>query len=274
MTGTVSSATIAALIVTFTVSMGMPLAALLFVKGRLKANWLPLGIGAATFFVSALILESTCHAVVLGIFPGIEDNIWTYAVYGGLAAGLFEETGRFLAMKLLMKNTLSKKNGLMYGVGHGGIESVLIVGFTYLSNITISFMINSGQFDTALMQLDEVTRAQTIEQLSPLWTSPASMFYIAAIERIGAFMLQICLSYIVYRAVKDRKPLFYVLAVALHFFSDTVMVVLADQVSVYVAEGFLILLVSVLLVLVIRRYRQEKEPVLVGNSGKETPSEG
>ena len=39
-----------------------------------------------------------------------------------VAAGVFEETGRLLAMKFCMKKDLDKKNAIMYGIGHGGIR--------------------------------------------------------------------------------------------------------------------------------------------------------
>ena len=56
-------------------------------------------IGAATFIVFALVLESVMHQLVLNGPHGaaIQGNRLWYALSGGLAAGLFEETGRFLS---------------------------------------------------------------------------------------------------------------------------------------------------------------------------------
>ena len=62
-------------------------------------------IGAGTFVVFALVLESIVHQIVLKGPSGavIQGKTLYYALYGGLMAGLFEETGRFLAMKFLLK---------------------------------------------------------------------------------------------------------------------------------------------------------------------------
>ena len=62
-------------------------------------------IGAGTFILFALVLESLLHQLVLKGPHGetIMGNPLWYALYGGLAAGIFEETGRFLSMKFLMK---------------------------------------------------------------------------------------------------------------------------------------------------------------------------
>ena len=66
-----------------------------------QANLSTILIGAGVFVVFALVLESMVHQVVLKGPSGatIQGNTLYYALYGGLMAGLFEETGRFLAMK-------------------------------------------------------------------------------------------------------------------------------------------------------------------------------
>lgn len=47
-------------------------------------------IGAATFIVFALILEQILHIVVIkATGTALTGNIWLYALYGGLAAGIF-----------------------------------------------------------------------------------------------------------------------------------------------------------------------------------------
>lgn len=45
-----------------------------------------------------------------------------------ITAGLFEELGRFIAFKFFLKSyNLTLNNGLVYGIGHGGIEALLVV---------------------------------------------------------------------------------------------------------------------------------------------------
>ena len=93
-------------------------------------------IGAGVFFVFALLLEPVLHQVVLKGPHGdaIMGNTWYYALYGGLAAGLFEETGRFLGMKFLLKKEPDGPlPAVAYGVGHGGMEILMIFGITMIS---------------------------------------------------------------------------------------------------------------------------------------------
>lgn len=258
MTEMISSAAICGMTVTLLVSVGIPIAAMIVAGKKTKEKMSSVLIGAGTFFIFALILEQVLHQIMMSVFgKSLFGNIWSYALYGGLAAGLFEETGRLLSMKYLMKNSLSKGSSVMYGIGHGGAESIILIGLTYLSNIATAVMINAGMLDTILSNVDEALKAQTIEQLSALWTTPAHQFYLAGVERVAAFALQICLSYIVYRAVKDKKPLFYVLAVALHFIVDAEIILLARVISIYAVECILIAAVACLSIIVHKQYKEE-----------------
>ena len=93
-------------------------------------------IGTGVFVLFALVLETILHQVVLkgAIGPTITGNVWYYALYGGLAAGIFEETGRFLAMKFLLKDEpQGARTAVAYVIGHGGIEMLIIFGVSMVS---------------------------------------------------------------------------------------------------------------------------------------------
>ena len=87
--------------------------------------------GAAVFILFQLVTRIPLIQLVL---PGmdwyketIQSNIWTYGLFLGFTAGLFEEVGRYLAFILILKN-LDWKNAVAFGIGHGGIEAILLVG--------------------------------------------------------------------------------------------------------------------------------------------------
>ena len=252
MTNSVPAANIGGMIFSLLIAIGLPIALCIIVKVKMKAKMSSVFIGAATFIVFALILEQILHVIVLRN-TGIAKNIWLYALYGGLAAGLFEETGRYLAMKFVMKKNLDKQNALMYGVGHGGIESILVVGLAQFSNIATALMINSGQAESLFAAFDEATMAN----IAQLWQLPAYQFYISGIERIAAIFLHIGLSYLVYRAVKEQKMKFFFLALALHVLIDAVVVAASSFLPIVLIEAILLVAVAVLIYYVCRMYGKE-----------------
>jgi len=198
-------------------------------------------VGAGVFFVFALLLEPILHQVVLkGPFGGIiSGNTWYYALYGGLAAGLFEETGRFLGMKfLLKKEPTGALPAVSYGAGHGGMEMLMIFGITMISNLVLSLMINAGQADTLLATAPAEAKAQVEAQFAQLQDLNAGQLLLGFWERISALILQLGLSVIVWTAVrKGGKWLWlFLAAILLHALVDACAVVLSKSVSASVVE--------------------------------------
>ena len=225
--GTVSTASLTGMVFSFIISIGTPIVLFILARKKLKASGMAFVIGAAVFVVFALVLESLLHSVVLTATGTLlTDNIVLYGLYGGLAAALFEETGRLIAMKFYMKKTLNRENSVMYGIGHGGIEAILLVGLTYVSNLLSAVMINSGALQASMDLLDDATKQSTLEQLKVLWETPAWQFYIAGVERAIAITLQIALSVIVYKAVAAKNRTYWFIAFAIHFAVDFATVVI------------------------------------------------
>lgn len=255
----VSTASIVGMIFTLIISLVVPIAAgvAIFLKWKGRVRISSLFIGAGTFILSAMILERIFHAVILSSTGNlITGNLWLYALYGGLAAGLFEETGRFLAMKFYMKKTLSRENAILYGIGHGGTEAILIIGFTYINNLIYSVLINSGALSSMLSVYDADARALIAQQLDALGNTPSILFYMAGIERIAAMLLHIALSFLVYLAVKNRKTGFYVLSIALHALFNAVTVIVSSKVSPVLSEAVLI---GMVLVFILFLFQYEKK---------------
>ena len=198
-------------------------------------------IGAGVFVVFALILESIMHQIILKGPHGaaIMGNIWYYALYGGLAAGIFEETGRFIAMKWLLKQEPSSAViGVAYGAGHGGIEMILIFGLSMISNIALSAMINSGQADTLLATSPASAVAQVQAQLDQLQTTAAGSYLIGIWERVSAIVLQLSLSVLVWAAVRKGGKYLWLFpaAIFIHFLVDAGAVVLSKSTTMVATE--------------------------------------
>lgn len=256
--GTVSNLSIAGMVVSTLVAVLVPVILCIMVMRKTKAKFSSMLWGAGTFVLFALILEQLFHAIVLtATGTAITDNIWLYALYGGAAAAIFEETGRFVTMKFAMKKNLNKENALMYGVGHGGIEAILLVGISQISNIATSFMINAKQLDSIVGVLGEEQKATVLESLSALWTTPWHHFFLSGIERMIAMALHLCLSILVYCGIRQGKKRFVAAAAGTHFLVDFITVVVANKFSVWVVELLLFLLVAILGIMVIKLYKKE-----------------
>lgn len=201
---------------------------------KYQLKWRTIFIGAGVFILFALVLEPILHQIVLKgpHGPSILGNVWYYALYGGLAAGIFEETGRFLAMKFLLKQEPTDAGtGVAYGLGHGGVEMLIIFGITMISNLVAALMVNAGQADALIAKAPAEAQAQAQAQLAQLESLTAGSLFIGLWERVSALILQIGLSIMVWTAVrKGGKWLWlYPAAILIHFLVDGCAVILSKS---------------------------------------------
>ena len=211
--------------------IAVPVCLAVYLVRKHRAKLSSILIGAGTFLLFALVLESILHQLVLKGPHGsdILGNTLLYALYGGLAAGVFEETGRFLSMKFLMKKEPSKPlPGVAYGVGHGGAEMLIIFGITMINNLVISALINSGQADAIFAKVPEEAAGQLQAQLDQLQTLGAGTLLIGLWERFSALILHLGLSMLVWVAVRKGGKWLWLFpaAIVLHAIVDAGTVLL------------------------------------------------
>ncbi len=191
----------------------LPFVFILILRRRFKIQWIPILIGSAIFILFAMVLEQISHFLVLqpamdGTIPLLDRSPWLYVLYGVLAAGIFEETGRLTAF-LLMKRKYNKvDSAVSYGIGHGGIEAIIVLGLGMLNSIVFSIMINNGSG-----VVDNLPPA-LIESIAG---TPAFTYVLSIVERILAITVHIGLSIIVFTSVmKKGKWWLFPAAIVLH----------------------------------------------------------
>jgi uncharacterized membrane protein YhfC len=201
------------------IAVGLPIGLFLVLRKKYALKVVPMLVGAGMFFVFALVLEQILHVLVLrpaadGSIELLSSQPALYVLYGILAAGIFEETARFIAFNFLKKNYHGIGTGLSYGIGHGGIESILLIGLAMVSNLTLSLVINSGSAAT----LDDLPGMAAV--VSALTDTDSLAFLLSGVERIFALCIQVSLSLLVWMAVCTSRKWLFPAAIALHALID------------------------------------------------------
>ena len=198
-------------------SIVLPIGLMLYFRQK-GGKWTTFLIGAVTFILFAMILESILHNLLFltPLWTILQGSIWLYGLYGGLAAGVFEETGRLLAFKLLLKNEREPITALSYGIGHGGAEAILLVGLTMVNNLILAAAVSAGGMTDPAM----------LEAAAQLASTPAEMFLWAAFERVSAIILHLSNSVLVFAAIrKPGKKWLFPAAILTHAALDFIAVV-------------------------------------------------
>ena len=183
-------------------------------------------VGAATWLVFSMGLEKIPIYFLFNpntqLGKTILGSVVLYTVIGALLAGLFEETGRLVAYKTLLRKRTNKETGISHGIGHGGFEAMFLMAVTGIEYIVFAGMINAGTFQSVIDQavasgLDASSLQALPVQIALI--TPANGL-LSIVERAAAMLLHIGLSILVFHAVRERKTHLYLLAIVLHALFD------------------------------------------------------
>lgn len=239
--------TIAAIVAVIILVIAVPLGIMLFLRKR-SGTWSTFLIGAGTFILFAMILEQPFHRLVLfsGVGAVIQGNIWLYGLYGGLAAGLFEETGRFLAFRFVLHRQQDRITSLAYGIGHGGTEAFLIAGLTMANNLILGLTYANA----------ETLPPEIAAMVETLLTTPSGMFLWSGFERLTAMALHMSLSVLVFASVRTNRRCLYPAAILIHAAVNFIAVVVNTYLPVAATEFLVLMLTAVPILWAVRIYNK------------------
>ncbi len=268
MQSTIPMLTIVFMAISALIGIAIPAALYVFFRKKKKANHLPFWVGCITFVLFAFVLERLAYSFLMKtpVWTVITGNIWLYGLVGGFFAGLFEESGRYLAFKtVLRKKRGNDANGLMYGAGHGGIEAVILLTGSMVVNVIFSLQYNAG----IPSMLGTASAGQQ------LISTPSWMFLVGSVERLSAVLIHVSLSVLVWFAAKNNKRFWlFPLAILLHLIVDAVAGILSGfAVNVWIIEGAVYVITALLIVIAIVVWKKNhtvEQPAVVS---EETPVE-
>ncbi len=226
----VMASTISTIIAAFV----LPVGAALWFAFRRKGYLGPILLGVLTFFIFQVatrlpalnLLGKTVWYMTLSISSPV-----LYALLLSVTAGLFEEGGRWIIMRTLMKNKHRVMDGVAFGVGHGGLEAILLVG---VSAIVLLF--------------------------APVAGLAASEILAGGVERIFAMLLHIGFSVLVLKSVTLNKPIWLVLAFVLHTLVNMISELMRQAgMNIWVIEAVIAVVAIALLIYVIAEQKKYRE---------------
>ena len=187
-------------------------------RKKAHAPWIPLIIG-----VIGYLFIGTIRGVARALFlSGMQDTPWTYYILQAVFAGVFEEGGRYLIFRHAIPNRDNYRDAVSYGIGHGGLESVIIdSGSLLLFYAYIAFVYRTQGMDSLIaLGIPEEQNLAILQQAadSSLFSSLMIVIY-----NIDSLLLHIALSVLVFTAVHyDNSRKWFWAAVGLHTFADII----------------------------------------------------
>lgn len=200
-----------------------PLVAAMLVRWRFGVGWRFFAYGALVFFLSQVVIRiPIVTALQLALAGTLQSNrSLAFAFGAGLAftAGLFEGVGRYLGYRFLMrKDAKTWAQGVMYGIGHGGFEAILLVGI--LGGINTLVLMNMTADQIAALPAAAQTQLDTLKNL-PSWLGLAGAW-----ERFFTIIFHTAMSVMVLQVFRKQQIRWLWAAVVIHGLVDFVGAVL------------------------------------------------
>lgn len=232
-------------------------------------GWL---IGAGTFFVSQVVLRLPWQ-IAVGVWlqktHASSTVMWSWLAVSAFTAALFEETGRFVAYRMLFKDRTAR-GAVMLGLGHGGLESMLLVGLTLTVNTLLYLALANGQS----FGIPEAQRPMVVEQFNALTPLLALA---GGVERLSSMAVHVGLSVLVLQVFRRGSKWWLGFAIAFHTLSNLVGVAAAKALGVWQGEGVIAVFALLALWWTVRFVKQDSSfersrlvrfPMTVGTSVK------
>lgn len=221
---------------------GVPVGLWLYLRRRYGVAWGLIGAGALTFVLSQVVhLPLNWALGLLGGGRGVA--LWplpAMAAVAGLSAGVCEEIARYLVLRYWRKEARTWAQGLAFGAGHGGIESILLgsmVGLTLINMLVLRYL------PPERLGLPAETLATVRQQVEAFWGMAWYIPLLGGVERLAALALHLAWSLMVLRAVRTLAWGWLLGAILGHAAVDAVAVGLAQSgVSPLLIEGILVVL--------------------------------
>ncbi len=233
-------------------------------KQQTKISWLI--VGAVGFIVSARVLELGVHLVCIvtdnPISRFINGNTIAFVLYGIIMAGVFEECGRYIVLKYIMKKNRTPENAVLYGIGHGGIEILAVILPAIITYLAVAVLFSAGDMENALstLKITEETASVALPSIQATAAFDYGMMAMNVIERLFAMFFHIGLTVVVYYDVVTVKKNCLLVAIILHMLMDTFPALYQRSVvPLWAVELWAGVWTGVVVFIAVKLYRKMKE---------------
>jgi uncharacterized membrane protein YhfC len=150
----------------------------------------------------------------------------------------------------------------MYGVGHGGIEAILV---GILSIVTlIQIMALQGVDLSTVVEPDQIEVAQA--QIEAFWSAPWYLVLLGTIERVIAITFHVSATVLVLQSFRRKNLIWLFYAIGLHTLLNAAEVFANQTWGPYIAEGILFV-IGLLCLWIVFRLKTTDEPLGLDSSG-------
>jgi len=198
------------------IEVGLPVGLGVWLLRKYKSLWVLLVTGVAAYALAELIHIPALNGIQTLFNNGtlaVPPTKWLPLVNGlivGALTGILENITRWVGFKINGKNSKPFRSAMALGLGHGGIQ-LIMVGILLAINLSTVLFYNAGA------QIAKGVSAATVQsylaQIQSYWASPWYYGALNLFEHLATFVSQFVITVMVWRAVSKHQPLWLLWAV-------------------------------------------------------------
>ena len=213
----VSSFQIFAMIVNTSVCLVLFIGSYIWLRRNRDALRRPYFWGMLTYAVIGIGMKYIFVSSIRDSYPGIAEKNFLYALISGIMSAVTVEGGRYLILRYLMRKYDKQRDALMYGAGYAGTEAFLFSGISAFFGFTLARVINSGSLEQMLEGLDSTAAQIITTEVEKAYANGAGTYFLISIECITTFIIEVCLTILVFKAARDKSCIKYLgIAAGIH----------------------------------------------------------
>jgi len=253
----VSKTSIIFMFITMAITLLLPVILTIIVAKKHKKVLLAVASGILSFFVLQVLIRIPLLQLTSKIKIETDLAIFIYLFFMAFSAALFETVGRYIFIKLLLKQDFRYETGLAHGIGHGGIETIVLIGMSYINYLIFAFIINSGNLGTVTDALPQAAAEEILLLRDTLTNTNSYLFLVAGLERVFTIFIHIALSVLMMYGFKTKKYYYFLIVLAIHFLVDFSVGIISTYIGSVIFAEILMLIIAGLAIVIIFGFKNK-----------------
>ncbi|TCK92402.1 putative membrane protein YhfC [Natranaerovirga hydrolytica] len=194
------------IILTLFITIFVPIIALIVLKIKTKFTFKIVLIGFIAFSISQLYIR-------LPLLNFIDSLIWIndsnlihmilLALFIGLSGGIIIEGTRYILFKYIIKNDCNYTNGIAYSLTYEGVQSIIILGYSYIIYLFTAIQITQGHFTRILSE--QGVPIEEIENAKHYFIDNPFLFLSDGVNQLIVFAISVLLSVLTIYSIKSSQ---------------------------------------------------------------------
>ncbi|NLG50818.1 MAG: YhfC family intramembrane metalloprotease [Chloroflexi bacterium] len=261
--------TILAFCISLLIQVGYPLSIALYFRRRTAAPWQAFLYGTLIFAVFQLFTWLPLRVYLDTLMTArLRDSsdvfLWMLAL--ALSTALVEEAGRLVGFRFLFSRgglRLNWRNGVMYGLGHGTLETVLLIAGLTFVHLLAYLTLHRGDWALLVQSLGADGNTALGDALYAILDTTWDQPLIVALERVLALPHQVAWSLMVMSSLIARQKRWFFFAMLYHASIALIVPGLVRLVGFGLAEAANVLfaLISLWIIIKLRSLLPQAPPV-------------